>query len=122
MDRRKVHIVDDDQDVADSLALLIHFMGHDPIVWYCPQEFLTQASFGTRDLVLLDIRMPVLSGWDVMRALRARGVQNDIVYMTGHGAEAYLHQGEVAARANILPKPFSAIELRAALNATALHG
>lgn len=115
MDRRTVHIVDDDHDVADSLVLLVHSMGHDPVVWYDPQEFLTQVTLSPRDLVLLDIRMPALSGWDVMRALRARGLQNDIVYMTGHGSEAYLHQGEIAARANILPKPFSSIELRAAI-------
>ncbi len=116
MDRRTVHIVDDDQDVADSLALLIHSMGHDPVVWYDPQMFLSGVGLAAADLVLLDIRMPELSGWDVMRELRARGHQNDIVYMTGHGAEAYLHQGEVAARANILPKPFSAVDLRAAIN------
>ena len=116
MDRRTVHVVDDDQDVADSLALLLNSMGHDPIIWYDPQEFLKEASIGDADMVLLDIRMPVLSGWDVMRALRARGAQNDIVYMTGHGSEAYLHQGEVSARANILPKPFSSVELRAAIS------
>lgn len=115
MDRRTVHIVDDDQDVADSLALLVHSMGHDPVVWYDPQAFLAQVTLGEADMVLLDIRMPVLSGWDVMRALRARGCQNDIVYMTGHGSEAYLHQGEIAARANILPKPFSSVDLRAAI-------
>ena len=116
MDRRTVHVVDDDQDVADSLALLIHSMGHDPVVWYDPERFLSDAAIGAPDMVLLDIRMPGKSGWDVMRALRARGIQNDIVYMTGHGSEAYLHQGEVAARANILPKPFSAVELRAAIS------
>jgi len=37
--------------------------------------------------------------------------------MTGHGSEAYLPQGLVAARANILPKPFSKIELAAAIGA-----
>lgn len=116
VDRRTVHIVDDDADVGDSLALLVHSMGHDPVVWYHPQAFLDEATLGHRDMVLLDIRMPMLSGWDVMRALRARGSQNDIVYMTGHGSEAYLHQGEVAARANILPKPFSSVELRAAIS------
>jgi DNA-binding response OmpR family regulator len=41
---------------------------------------------------------------------------NDIVFMTGHGAEAYLDQGLEAARSNILPKPFSAIDLRAAIS------
>lgn len=116
MDRRNVHILDDDRDVADSLALLVHHMGHDPVVWYDPQVFLSQVDLGERDMVLLDIRMPVLSGWDVMRALRARGHQNDIVYMTGHGSEAYLHQGETAARTNILPKPFSPVDLRAAIS------
>jgi FixJ family two-component response regulator len=114
--RRIVHILDDDLDVADSLALLVHSLGHDPVVWYDPQAFLDDVAMAERDVVLLDIRMPVLSGWDVMRALRARGLQNDIVFMTGHGSEAYLSQGEVAARANILPKPFSPIELRAAIS------
>jgi FixJ family two-component response regulator len=51
-----------------------------------------------------------------MRTLRDEGYQNDIVFMTGHGAEAYLDQGQAAARANILPKPFSAIDLRAAIS------
>lgn len=108
--------MDDDLDVADSLALLVNSLGHDPVVWYDPEVFLAQAAIAERDMVLLDIRMPVLSGWDVMRALRERGLQNDIVYMTGHGSEAYLSQGEIAARANILPKPFSAIDLRAAIS------
>lgn len=117
MDRRTIHIVDDDRDVADSLALLIHSLQHDPVVWYDPQEFLDQAQLSPGDSIMLDIRMPQLSGWDVMRELRARGQQNEIVYMTGHGSEAYLPQGLVAARANILPKPFSKIELAAAIGA-----
>ncbi len=117
MGPRTVHIVDDDHDVADSLALLLVSLRHTPVIWYCPQIFLAEKQLKPNDMVLLDIRMPVLSGWDVMRALRDEGHQNDIVYMTGHGAEAYLSQGEVAARANILPKPFSAIDLQAAINA-----
>jgi FixJ family two-component response regulator len=114
--RRTVHVVDDDHDVADSLALLLVSMGQTPVIWYCPQIFLAEKELKPGDLVLLDIRMPVLSGWDVMRRLREEGYLNDIVFMTGHGAEAYLDQGLEAARANILPKPFSAIDLRAAIS------
>jgi FixJ family two-component response regulator len=91
-------------------------MRHSPVIWYCPQIFLAEKQLKPNDLVLLDIRMPVLNGWDVMRTLRDEGHLNDIVFMTGHGAEAYLSEGELAARANILPKPFSAIDLRAAIN------
>lgn len=80
-----VHVVDDDRDVARSIALVLDAAGIGVVQWAAPLEFLQKAGIGPRDCVLLDVRMPGRSGPEVQEELRGRGVKAPVIFLTAHG-------------------------------------
>jgi CheY-like chemotaxis protein len=90
MRRLRVLVVEDDKDAADSLARLIHLAGHEVDVAYSPHVALDVAEQQGPDVVLLDIGLPRLDGYEVARALRKRPQSKHalIVAVTGFGQES----------------------------------
>jgi CheY-like chemotaxis protein len=86
---RRVLIVDDNVDAADSLAMLLRFSGHDVRVAYDGPTALLFAQAFAPQLVLLDIGMPQMDGYEVARRLRAEPAfeQTALVALTGWGQE-----------------------------------
>ena len=84
----RVLIVDDNRDAADSLAEIWRLMGHHPEVAYSGITALQMAGDLEPDLVLLDIGLPELDGYEVARRMR-RFLRRDVrfVALTGYGAE-----------------------------------
>ncbi len=70
---RRVLVVDDNHDAAESLADLLRTLGHEVEVAYDGPTAVERARAGTPDVVLCDIGLPGMSGYDVARALRADG-------------------------------------------------
>ena len=66
----KVLVVDDNQDAADSLVLLLKLRGHTAIAAYNGKQAIENADADKPEVVLLDIGMPQMSGYDVVRELR----------------------------------------------------
>ena len=66
----RVLVVDDNVDAADSLSLLMKSMGHEVRTVYDGPSGIAMAQEFSPDVVMLDIGMPVMSGYDVARALR----------------------------------------------------
>lgn len=86
----RVLIVDDVHDAADSLAQLIRFWGHEPAVAYEACGAIQEASATPPDVVLLDIGLPKMDGWELARRLRQLpGMAKALlVALTGYGQEA----------------------------------
>jgi DNA-binding response OmpR family regulator len=85
---RRVLVVDDNADAADSLAMLLQVHGDEVRVAYDGEEALFAEQEFKPDVLLLDIGMPKLSGYDVARRVRdARGQEVLIVAITGWGQE-----------------------------------
>jgi len=82
---RRVLIVDDNEDAADSLAMLLSLAGHEVRTAYDGHQAMEVASAFTPQLILLDIGLPRMNGHEVCRALRAAGTGRDvaIVAVTG---------------------------------------
>lgn len=112
-----VHIVDDDLNVLDSTALLLKLLGHEVRTWQSPGVFLSNKDLRLADLVLLDLRMPEYDGFVVFRALRADGINNQVVLMTGHGDSELEAEAFALGICAILHKPFSEGELVSAIGA-----
>jgi len=85
---RRILVVDDNADAADSLAMLLEVRGDEVRIAYDGPEALEAERSFHPDVVLLDIGMPKLSGYDVARRIReSRGSDVLIVAITGWGQE-----------------------------------
>ncbi|MGZ5662733.1 MAG: response regulator [Usitatibacter sp.] len=85
---RRILVVDDNADAADSLAMLLEVRGDEVRIAYDGLEALEAEGDFRPEVVLLDIGMPKLSGYDVARRIReARGGNVLIVAITGWGQE-----------------------------------
>ena len=73
----RVLIADDEPDIADSLFMILYHAGHDAHVAYDGAQVLTIAQELRPEVVIMDIGMPQINGYDAARALRAR--QPDVV-------------------------------------------
>ena len=80
-------IVDDDEAVRDSLGALVEAKGFKAVVFSSGHDFLRHPRSSEPDCILLDLNLPLVSGWDVLEALSARGSEAAVIVMTG-GADA----------------------------------
>jgi CheY-like chemotaxis protein len=85
----EVLIVEDCHDTAKSLAYLVQRWGHLPVIAHNGPDALTLALASSPDVVLLDIGMPGMDGWEVARRLRTSGQSNHplLVVMSGYCRE-----------------------------------
>ncbi len=83
---QQILVVDDNRDAADSLALLLMSEGHTADVVYRSTEVLDRLGMHHFDIVLLDIGMPEMNGFEVAHAIRARhGNALKLIALTGYG-------------------------------------
>lgn len=117
-----VHLIDDDQAVRDSLTLLIGTVGLRVQPWSDPQLFLTQFDRETIGAIVLDVRMPGISGLSVLDTLVAQGVDQPVIMLTGHGTVDMCRRAFKAGAAEFLEKPVNDEALLEALqNAVRQH-
>ncbi len=86
---RRVLVVDDLRDSADSLAMLLRLFGQDVATVYGGEEAIREAERFRPEVVLLDLGMPQVDGYEVCRHLRAEpwGAEVFIIALTGWGQE-----------------------------------
>jgi DNA-binding response OmpR family regulator len=103
---RRILVVDDNQDAADSLAMLIGVRGDEVRIAYDGAQALAVEREFHPDVILLDIGLPALSGYDVAERVRAsRGDKVLIVAITGWGQEKDLRRAEDAGIDHHFTKP-----------------
>ena len=85
VEAKRILIVDDNADAADSLALLLEMDGHTTRPVYGSMAALESAGTFDPQVVLLDIGLPGMDGYEVARRMRARGSKAQIVALTGYG-------------------------------------
>jgi signal transduction histidine kinase len=85
VESKRILIVDDNADAADSLALLLQLEGHTTRPVYGSLAALESAGAFDPEVVLLDIGLPGMDGYEVARRMRARGSKAQIVALSGYG-------------------------------------
>ena len=86
---RRILVVDDSADAAESLALLLRMKGHEVSVAYDGPRAVELAETERPAVMLLDIGLPGMDGYEVCRRLRAGGLSDTfIVAMTGYGQDS----------------------------------
>ena len=112
-----IHVVDDDAAMRDSLAFLLDVNGFQPKTYESANAFLSAAATGAASCVISDIRMPGLSGIELVRALKSRGEACPVILITGHGDVALAVEAMKAGAVDFIEKPFDDAALLSAIRA-----
>jgi CheY-like chemotaxis protein len=117
---RRILVVDDSRDSADSLARLLRRLGHEVEVAYEGPSAYEAGVALTPDIVLLDIGLPGMDGYEVARRLRAEPSLDGVclVALTGYGSEVDRQRSTEAGFDAHLVKPVEFDALRRVLEAT----
>jgi len=100
-----IHLIDDDAAVRDSIALLIGTVGLRVQTWARPEEFIRDFDRESIGAIVLDIRMPGISGMTVLEQLVAQGVDQPVIMLTGHGTVDLCRRAFKTGAAEFLEKP-----------------
>lgn len=106
-----VFVVDDDSLIRDSLEQLIKSVGLKAVTFPSAQAFLDTELPDKSSCLILDIRMPGLSGLDLQDELVKRGISIPIIFITGHGTVPMSVRAMKAGAVDFLQKPFEDQEL-----------
>jgi DNA-binding NtrC family response regulator len=112
----RVLFVDDEPVICKLMEKELRRMGHDPTICHDGHEAIEQLDKNTYDTVITDLRMPEITGWDVIEHLKRVAPETDFLICTAHGdvddAIRALREGAF----DFLPKPLQLFEVSAALN------
>jgi CheY-like chemotaxis protein len=106
-----VLVVDDDTSILDTVSSILSGEGYDVVSATSGAEALAAVARKQPLMILLDMRMPVMDGWAVARALREQGMNVPIVVMTA--AESAKRWADEVGAEGFLAKPFGLDELLA---------
>jgi FixJ family two-component response regulator len=106
-----VYVVDDDDAVRDSLRLLLKSAGLDCQVHSAAQEFLAACDPAQPGCLVLDVRMPGMSGLEMQQELNLRGATLPVIFITGHGDIPMAVEAMQHGAFDFLQKPFRDQEL-----------
>ena len=112
-----VFVVDDDASVRRSTERLVRSLGFGVRTFGSAREFLDSARGERPACLVLDVRMPELSGLDLQSELTRCGVEIPIIFVTGHGSIPLTVRAMKAGAVEFLTKPVRSRELLAAIRA-----
>lgn len=114
----KVLVVDDNCDAANSLAMLLQLLGHETMVSHDPIEALAIAEYSRPQLILLDIGLPRVSGYEVARRIRSQnwGKKVTLIAQSGWGQEEDKQRANDAGFDHHMTKPIDHKHLTDLLN------
>lgn len=102
-----VYIVDDDDAVRAALQALLGSVGLHCQSFASAEAFLAVAGPSMRGCLLLDVRMPGMSGLELQRTLQERGIELQVLIITGHGDVAMAVRALKAGASDFVEKPFN---------------
>ena len=112
-----IHLIDDDEGVRNALSLLIGTVGLRVHTWPDAQCFIDGFDRQGIGAIVMDVRMPGLSGLAALDMLVAQGVDQPVIVLTGHGTVDLCRRAFKAGAAEFLEKPVDDDQLLDALQA-----
>jgi len=106
-----VFVVDDDEAVCDSLQMLLRSVGLTAATYSSAESFLSEFATDRSGCLVLDVRMPGISGLDLAQTLRDRHATLPIIFITGHGDVPMAVEAMRLGAMDFLQKPFRDQEL-----------
>ncbi|HEY9151641.1 MAG TPA: response regulator transcription factor [Anaerolineales bacterium] len=109
----KILIAEDEPDIRDLVAFTLRFAGYEVVAANNGEEAVQKASVEFPDLILMDVRMPRMTGYDACRVMKANPELKDIpvVFLSAKGQESEIQTGLEAGAEEYLLKPFAPDQL-----------
>ncbi len=102
-----ISVVDDDESLRKSLEGLLKSLGHTVAVFSSPEGFLSSAVRAQTNCLILDVRMPGMSGPELQRELITQQQKLPIIFVTAHGGDDMVSRVMADGAVDCLLKPFS---------------
>lgn len=109
----KIMIADDEPDIRDLVAFTLRFAGYDVSAFNNGAEVVEAAPLEMPDLILMDVRMPQMTGYEACKALKEdeRVAQIPVVFLSAKGQESEIMTGLSLGAVDYLLKPFAPDDL-----------
>lgn len=101
-----ISVVDDDQSLRESLEGLLKFLGYQAAVFSSAESFLSSAALTKTKCLILDVRMPGMSGPELQQELKRRSLDIPIIFITAHGDADVTVRAKADGAVDCLLKPF----------------
>ena len=115
--KKRILIVEDDESISLGLRMNLEAEGYDVQVAADGEDGLARAAAGGVDLVILDVMLPKVNGFEVVRKLRAQQLTLPVIMLSARGAEMDKVMGLELGAEDYITKPFSLAELLARVKA-----
>jgi CheY-like chemotaxis protein len=114
----KILIAEDEPDIRELVAFTLRFAGHEVVASSNGEEAVQLASQEMPDLILMDVRMPRMTGYDACRIMKASPLLKDIpiVFLSAKGQDSEIQTGLEAGAEEYLLKPFAPDQLTERVN------
>ena len=109
----KILIAEDERDIRDLVAFTLGFAGHEVVAVGNGEEAVAAARKEMPDLILMDVRMPRMTGYEACEKMKADPDLKNIpvVFLSAKGQDSEIRTGLNAGAAEYLLKPFAPLEL-----------
>lgn len=104
--KHTIYIVDDDDGMRRAMSVLMSTVGYQPVAFAKPGEFLARYNPNQPGCLILDVRMPEMSGLEVQQQLNRSGAMLPVILITGHGDIPMAVQAMKDGAFDFLQKPF----------------
>jgi FixJ family two-component response regulator len=101
-----VYIVDDDESVRRALKRLLRSMGYHALTFNSAEDFMEATSCRGEGCLVLDIRLPGMTGLDLQEKLACSGAKFPVIFMTAHDNPQWQEKAKKAGAVAYLRKPF----------------
>ena len=115
--RKRILIVEDDESISLGLRMNLEAEGYEVQVAADGEDGLTRAAASGTDLVILDVMLPKMNGFEVVRQLRAKQATVPVIMLSARGAEMDKVMGLELGAEDYITKPFGLAELLARVKA-----
>ena len=112
----RIAVVDDDESVRQGLANLISSVGYEAELYASAEEFLASSEADGAACLVLDLRMPGMSGLELQRRLAAHSGGPPVIIITAHGDDEARAEALAAGAVAFLKKPFKEETLLGAIS------
>ena len=115
----KILIAEDERDIRDLIAFTLRFANYEVVAASNGEEAVSLAKQEVPDLILMDVRMPRLTGYEACMAIKSEPNLKDIpvIFLSAKGQESEIQAGLQAGAVEYLLKPFAPDQLTARIQA-----